>query len=161
MTDLPILTRRRIEAEFARGLYQEMAAEFGPAAALRVLTRAVAGMARAAGAEMAREAPGGRPDLDSFRAILPRWTAEDALRIEVLAESATEFHFNVTRCRYAEMYRALGIPELGAALSCNRDATFCEGYDPALKLERTQTLMQGASHCDFRYARPVDADSGS
>ena len=34
---------------------------------------------------------------------------------------------------------------------CNRDGAFCEGYDPKLKLERTQTIMQGASHCDFRY----------
>jgi hypothetical protein len=36
-------------------------------------------------------------------------------------------------------------------LSCNRDATFCEGYDPRIKLTRTQTIMGGASHCDFRY----------
>ena len=35
----------------------------------------------------------------------------------------------------------------------NRDGAFCEGYDPKLKLERTQTLMGGASHCDFRYTR--------
>jgi L-2-amino-thiazoline-4-carboxylic acid hydrolase len=32
-----------------------------------------------------------------------------------------------------------------------RSATFCEGYDKRLKLTRTQTLMQGASHCDFNY----------
>ena len=57
----------------------------------------------------------------------------------------------VTRCRYAEMYRAMGLAELGAILSCNRDGAFCEGYDPKLKLERTQTIMGGASHCNFRY----------
>ena len=27
----------------------------------------------------------------------------------------------------------------------------CEGYDPNLKLDRSQTIMQGASHCNFRY----------
>jgi hypothetical protein len=32
------------------------------------------------------------------------------------------------------------------------DGAFCKGYDPKLKLERTQTIMQGASHCDFKYA---------
>ena len=63
----------------------------------------------------------------------------------------SEFHFNVTRCRYAEMYRAMGLADLGAVLSCNRDGAFCEGYDPRLKLQRTQTLMGGATHCDFRY----------
>jgi hypothetical protein len=40
---------------------------------------------------------------------------------------------------------------LGAVLSCNRDGVFCEGYDPKLKLERTQTIMGGATHCNFRY----------
>ncbi len=65
----------------------------------------------------------------------------------------SEFHFNVTRCRYAEMYRDMGLAELGAVLSCNRDGAFCEGYDPRLQLQRTQTLMGGASHCDFRYRR--------
>ena len=59
--------------------------------------------------------------------------------------------FNVTRCRYAEMYQALSIPELGAALSCNRDIALIQGFNPAVKLTRSQTLMGGAAFCDFRY----------
>ena len=62
--------------------------------------------------------------------------------------------FDVTRCRYAEMYRALGIPELGAVLSCNRDAALIEGFNPEVHFSRTQTIMGGASHCDFRYRKP-------
>jgi hypothetical protein len=151
MPAMPILTRRRIEAEFARGVYEEMRTELGEAAARRILSAAVVKMAKAGAAAMAREAPGGKPDLDSFRAIQPLWTAEDALAIDVVKSTPTEFHFNVTRCRYAEMYREMGLADLGAVLSCNRDGAFCEGYDPKLKLERTQTLMGGASHCDFRY----------
>jgi hypothetical protein len=100
---------------------------------------------------MARQAPGGEPSLDAFRAIQPRWTAEDALRIDVVKSTESEFAFNVMRCRYAEMYRSMGLAELGAVLSCNRDGAFCEGYDKRLKLQRTQTLMGGATHCDFRY----------
>ena len=41
--------------------------------------------------------------------------------------------FNVKRCRYAETYRAMGLGEIGAILSCNRDGAFCEGYDPRIK----------------------------
>ena len=59
--------------------------------------------------------------------------------------------FNVRRCRYAETYRAMGLGDIGDILSCNRDGAFCEGYDPRIKLTRTQTIMGGASHCDFRY----------
>jgi hypothetical protein len=150
---MPILTRRRIEAEFARGVYDAMKAELGEAVAKRILTAAVIRMAKEGAARMAQDAPGGAPDLDSFRALQSLWTAEDALRTEVLESTPTIFNFNVTRCRYAEMYRAMGLADLGAVLSCNRDGAFCEGYDPKLKLTRTQTLMAGASHCDFRYTR--------
>lgn len=148
---LPILTQRRIEAAFARGIYDEMQAEVGEATAKRVLTNAVIKLAKQAAAQMASEAPGGEPSLESFRGIQSRWTAEDALRIDVVKSTEREYHFNVTRCRYAEMYRSMGLAELGAVLSCNRDGAFCEGYDKRLKLERTQTLMGGATHCDFRY----------
>jgi hypothetical protein len=150
MTDLPILTRRRIEAAFAKGVYEEMQAELGEATARRILGNAVTRLARAGAAALA-EAAGGAPGLDGFRAILPAWTAEDALAIEVVQSTPTAFDFNVHRCRYAEMYRAMGMADLGGLLSCNRDGAFCEGFDAKLTLTRTQTLMQGASHCDFRY----------
>ncbi len=150
---MPILTRRRIEAAFAQGIYEEMAAELGAEAARRILSAAVVKMARATAAEMAKSATGGTPDLDNFRAIQSLWTAEDALRIEVVESTPDRFDFNVVKCRYAETYKEMGLAELGAVLSCNRDGAFCEGYDPKLKLTRTQTIMGGASHCDFRYRR--------
>jgi hypothetical protein len=151
MQRIPILTQRRIEAAFAKGVYEEMARELGADAARRILSSAVVKMARATAAEMAKAAPGGQTSLDSFRALKPLWTAEDALHTEVVKSTAIEYHFNVVRCRYAEMYREMGLAELGAVLSCNRDGSFCDGYDPKLKLTRTQTIMGGASHCDFRY----------
>ena len=158
MSDLPILTQRRIEAAFAKGIYEEMKTELGEATAKRILTSAVIKLAKSTAAEMAKDAPGGS-SLDSFRAIQPRWTAEDALRTEVVKSTPTEFDFNVVKCRYSEMYRAMGLADLGAILSCNRDGAFCEGYDPKLKLTRTQTLMEGATHCDFRYR--YEGDQGS
>ena len=38
------------------------------------------------------------------------------------------FSFNVTRCRYAELYKKLGIRELGFALSCARDFALIKGF---------------------------------
>ncbi len=148
---LGILEQRRIEAAFAKGIYEEMAAELGAERAKAILSRAVVKLAKSTAAEMAKEGPGGQPSLEHFIALQPLWTKGDALRIETLRKDETRYDFNVTRCRYAEMYKAMGIAELGAVLSCNRDGAFCEGYDPKLKLERTQTIMGGATHCDFRY----------
>src|SRR6185437_3954650 len=84
---LPILTQRRIEAAFAKGIFDEMKAEIGEATAKRILANAVIKLAKQAAAEMAKQAPGGEPSLESFRAIQPRWTAEDALRIDVVSST--------------------------------------------------------------------------
>jgi L-2-amino-thiazoline-4-carboxylic acid hydrolase-like protein len=59
--------------------------------------------------------------------------------------------FNVTSCRFAEFFRALGEPELGALLICHVDADIADAGGDAVSFSRTQTLMQGAPYCDFRY----------
>jgi len=76
--------------------------------------------------------------------------------IDVLEENENTFSFDVTRCRYAEMYNALGIPELGEILSCNRDYALIEGFNPDVELQRRQTIMDGAPYCDFRYQIKTD-----
>jgi hypothetical protein len=63
----------------------------------------------------------------------------------------------VTRCRYAEFYRELGEAELGLLLVCSADFAMAEGFGPGSELTRKQTIMQGASHCDFRYRRRTPA----
>jgi len=147
---LPMIERRRIEAEILKPVYQALVARFGEPVAQEVLTEAIRQSAIAQGASFAA-ASGGQTDLDGFAALLPRWTADGALEIAVHHRDAERFEFDVTRCRYAEMYRAMGLGAIGHILSCNRDGTFCEGYDDRIKLARSQTIMGGASHCDFRY----------
>jgi hypothetical protein len=80
-------------------------------------------------------------------------TVRAALETEALKKSDTELHVNVTRCQYAEFFKGLGLPELGYLLSCNRDFAMVESFDPRIALRRTQTIMEGASHCDFRFVR--------
>jgi L-2-amino-thiazoline-4-carboxylic acid hydrolase-like protein len=148
--ELGILARRRIEAAIIAPIYREMREAIGEIQARDILRRAIRRAAIDAGAEMASRAEGGA-DLESFKAILHLWTKDDALTIEVLDDKPGVLDFNVKRCRYAETYRAMGLGDIGDILSCNRDGAFCEGYDPRIKLTRTQTIMSGASHCDFRY----------
>jgi L-2-amino-thiazoline-4-carboxylic acid hydrolase len=148
--ELGILARRRIEAAIIAPIYAEMRETIGEDSARAILRRAIRRAAIDAGAEMAARADG-EADLESFKAILPLWTKDDALTIEIIDEAPGVLDFNVTRCRYAETYRAMGLGDIGDILSCNRDGAFCEGYDPRIALTRTQTIMTGASHCDFRY----------
>jgi hypothetical protein len=148
--ELGVLARRRIEAAIIAPIYDEMRKAIGETKAREILRNAIRRAAVEAGAEMAARAPSGA-DLESFKSILHLWTKDDALTIEVLDDASGVLEFNVRRCRYAETYRAMGLGDIGDILSCNRDGAFCEGYDPRIKLTRTQTIMGGASHCDFRY----------
>ena len=148
--ELGILARRKIEAAIIAPIYDEMRNAIGEEKAREILRNAIRRAAIEAGGEMAARAAGGA-DLESFKAILHLWTEDDALAIEVLDDQPGVLDFNVRRCRYAETYRAMGLGDIGDILSCNRDGAFCEGYDPRIKLTRTQTIMGGASHCDFRY----------
>jgi hypothetical protein len=50
------------------------------------------------------------------------------------------------------MASAFEVFAAGEALTCSADFALAEGYGAGVRLERTQTIMQGASHCDFRYA---------
>jgi hypothetical protein len=148
--ELGILARRKIEAAIVAPIYDELRQAIGEEMARDILRRAIRRAAIDAGTEFASRAEGGA-DLESFKGILPLWTKDDALTIEIIDDKPGVFDFNVKRCRYAETYRAMGLGDIGDILSCNRDGAFCEGYDPRIKLTRTQTIMRGARHCDFRY----------
>ena len=146
----PMLERRRIEAEILAHVYDAVKETHGVDEARRVVGESVRRSAVAQGRTMAAS-QGGAPGLQGFEAIQPLWTRGGALEVELRESGPNVFAFDVTRCRYAEMYRAMGLAEIGPLLSCQRDGSFCEGYDPRIRLTRTQTIMQGATHCDFRY----------
>ena len=59
--------------------------------------------------------------------------------------------FDITSCRFAEFFRSLGEPELGALLVCQTDVDIAAAGGSDVKFSRTQTLMQGGSCCNFRY----------
>jgi hypothetical protein len=146
----PMIERRRIEAEILREVYKSATDLVGKEQAKTIIAQAVRTSAIEQARQFAAQAPGGT-SLASFVDIQKHWTAEKALEIQPERNDATHFEFKVTRCRYAEMYKDMGLSEIGHLLSCNRDGSFCEGYDPKLKLTRTQTIMGGASHCDFKF----------
>jgi hypothetical protein len=147
---LSMLEKRRIEAEILGEVYVTLRESHGEEVAKRTIAESVRRSAIEQARAFAAAAPGGT-SLKAFQDVMPLWTKGGALEIEVQEQNDQSFRFNVTRCRYAETYKAMGLGEIGHLLSCNRDGAFCEGYDPKLKLERSQTIMQGASHCDFKY----------
>lgn len=147
---MPMIERRRIEANILKHVYETLKASHGPAIAQKTIGDAVRAASIQQGQDFAAKV-GGKTDIQTFADLQPLWMMENALEITVLKQDDTVMDFNVTRCRYAEMDRDMGLGEIGHLLSCQRDGTFCESYDARLKLTRSQTIVQGASHCDFRY----------
>jgi hypothetical protein len=152
---MAMLEKRRIEAAMLKHVYETLKASHGIEVAQRTIAEAVRKSAVEQAAEMAARV-GGETSLQTFIDRQKQWTRDGALERDILEQSETRYRLNVTRCKYAEMYRDMGLGEIGHLLSCQRDGTFCEGYDPRIKLKRTQTIMQGASYCDFDYTFEED-----
>lgn len=146
---LTLLQRREIEAKVVGPLIRGFAEEIGEERALEIVRGVIVNLAHEAGTDLAASL--GEATLEAFAKGVDRWKEGGALEIDLIERTPDRLSFNVTRCRYAEMYRALGLADLGASLSCVRDFALVEGFNPAITLERTQTLMQGAPHCDFRF----------
>ncbi len=144
-----VLTRRETEARILSPVIDALSARFGRDEVVEIIKDTIIEIAQQQGGELA-QAMGGC-GIGEFFTSLEYWKKDGALELDILEQREGRLDFNVTRCRYAEMYRALGIPELGTVLSCNRDYALIDGFNREAELSRTQTIMDGASHCDFRY----------
>lgn len=153
MTGQPIgiLQQRRIEAGVIKPLVEAFEKELGREKTREILAGVIRELAQQKGQELRLIVPD--DSMPSFASTWEPWLRDDALEMEMIELSDDVYHFNVTRCRYAEMYRELGLEELGYTLSCNRDASLIDGFSDKYELTRTQTIMEGAAYCDFRYQR--------
>src|SRR4030067_890466 len=149
MNAVGLLNRREIEARLLAPLLDALSAEFGRERVLEIMRKVIQEIARQQGVQLTNSVD--ENDLEHFAAVQETWKKDNAIQTEVLKLTHKKFSFNVYRCRYAEMYHHLGIPELGKMLSCDRDFTLIEGFNPNIRLTRAQTIMEGADICDFRF----------
>lgn len=157
--NMTLLQRREIEAAIVGPLVRAFAKRFGEGPVRETLAEVIRELARERGESMACEL--GANDLETFSGTIGTWTAGGALELNVIESDRRRLSFDVTRCRYAEMYRRLGLEDLGATLSCLRDFELASGFNPNISLERTQTLMEGATHCDFRFRNEDESGNES
>ncbi len=144
------LVRREIQAPVAACLLRGFIEALGYERAMEIASAAIQRDGMRTGIMMA-ERYGGNSVADLLRMVREVWAEDGALELGVLEETGQRLSFNVTRCRYAELYDRLGAKELGYCLSCNRDEPLTRGFNPRMRLLRTQTIMEGAAFCDFRF----------
>ena len=154
---IPLIQQAKIQAQVLVPLVKALQAELGEERANALVRRALGDVYRRYGEEFWRtknEKNLGKSMMSAFATF----AREDALDYRVREQSQDAFEIDVTGCQYAEFYKELGEPALGFLLVCSADFTMAEGFGPDIKLTRTQTIMQGASHCDFRYKRLKTTD---
>jgi L-2-amino-thiazoline-4-carboxylic acid hydrolase len=148
---IPLIERVKIQAQVLIPIVKTLHAELGQERANAIVHKALAELYREFGEAWWRSRESHSLG-DNMATAFGTFAAGHALDYEVVKQTPDAFEVNVTRCRYAEFYKELGAPELGILLTCGADFALAEGYGPNVQLTRTQTIMQGASHCDFRYA---------
>ncbi len=150
--NITFLKRVKIQAQVLVPLIKSFEAEIGSDRARLIASKALQSPVRQGYANLREKIPGNPIDLLSGGIEM---FAKDALEYEVIDQSPETFDFNVTKCAYAEFYKALGEPELGFLFVCDLDNAIAEGLGSDLQFKRNQTIMQGGTHCDFRYRRLV------
>jgi len=149
--DIPLIEQVKIQARVLVPLVKALQAELGEERANAIVRAALGDLYRQYGDKWWRK-QGARDLGEKMASAFDMFAAGDALDYEVVKQTPEAFDVNVTGCRYAKFYKEMGVPELGFLLTCSADFTLAEGYGNGVQLTRTQTIMQGASHCDFRYA---------
>ena len=148
--DIPLIEQVKIQAQVLVPLVKTLQAELGEERANAIVRRALGDLYRKYGEKWWRT-QGARNLGEKVASAFEMFAAGDALEYEVVKKAPDAFEVNVTECCYAKFYNKIGAPELGFLLTCSADFSHAEGFGADVQLTRTQTIMQGASHCDFRY----------
>ena len=149
--EISLMDEIEIQAQVLIPVLKAVRAELGKERADRLVIGALRAWSRERFQRLGARISGSPKDkFDALWAMnVSRIQAND-LEIETLREAPEVQEFNVTRCRYAEFFLQLGEPDLGAVLLCETDFQVAEVGSPEVELVRTQTIMEGASCCDFR-----------
>jgi len=153
--DIPVIEQAKIQAQVLVPLIKALQAEMGEERANALVRTVLGDLYRRLGEQWWR-AKQSKHLRENVASAFAAFAKGDAIHYSVRAQSQDTYEIDVTGCRYAQFYEELGQPELGFLLVCSVDFPFAEGFGTGIKLTRTQTIMQGASHCDFRYARQKD-----
>lgn len=144
--ELPILTRREVEARILKPFLEEFEKELGEEKVKEIVVRIIEADAREHGATQAKLHGGN--ELADVPAIGGHHNEGGSLDLEVKWLAENKLLMKTLRCEYCEMYERIGMKKWGPYLSCGRDAAFFCGINPDFRFERTETLMEGGTCCD-------------
>jgi hypothetical protein len=157
--NISLLDEVRMQALVLVPVIRALRAELGEQRANRIVSNALRDWSRSKIQSFGVEAKGcPREKWASVTATSMQRIGND-IDIEWIKQDANEIKLNVIGCRYADLFRQLGEPELGSVLLCETDVHVAELGAPEVEFTRTQTIMQGADYCDFHYRMKSEAET--
>jgi hypothetical protein len=140
----PILEATKIQARAIIPIVKALEQELGKERAHAIVGRAIAGNYVGW-----RDKRGFVPDSHpaSEDAGGPAFPVEK----QVVENRPDAYGHNITGCAFADYFRSIGEPEIGALMTCGVDFAAEAHMRPGWEFTRTQTRMQGAPHGDFRW----------
>ena len=146
-----LLDKTRIQAQVLLPVLRALRAELGNDKADAIVRQALRDWSRQLFASIAEGIEGSpRRKWAAMQGALNDASARE-VEFEILRHDKEALDIDVTRCRFAEFFRALGEPELGALLICDTDVDIASVGAGEVALDRADTLMRGGPRCTFRY----------
>ena len=149
--NLSLLDKTRIQAQVLVPVLRALRSELGKDKADAIVRQALRDWSKQLFAAIADGIEGSpRKKWAAIQTVFGEVSGRE-VEVDILRHDKEALDIDVTRCRFAEFFRALGEPELGALLICEADFDIAATGGSEVSLTREQTIMQGAPSCTFRY----------
>ena len=137
---LSLLDKTRIQAQVLVPVLRVLRAELGREKADAIVKEALRGWSKELFAAIGDSVDGSpRRKWAAMHSAMAEATEQD-VTVEMRRHDKEALEFDITHCRFAEFFRALGEPELGALLICETD------FDIAAAGERRSELHARPDH---------------
>jgi len=148
---LSLLDKTRVQAQVLVPVLRALRAALGKEKADAIVKEALRGWSRDLFAAIGDGVEGTpRRKWAAMHTAMADITERD-VAVEMRRKDKEALEFDITQCRFADFFRALGEPELGAILICETDFDIAAAGGGEVSFTREQTIMKGAPSCTFRY----------
>ena len=148
---LSLLDKTRIQAQVLVPVLRALRAELGKEKADAIVRQALRDWSKQLFSAVGDSIEGSaRRKWAAMHTAMAGITEQD-VTVEMRRQDKEALEFDITHCRFAEFFRALGEPELGALLICDTDVDLASVGAGEVNLDRADTLMRGGPRCTFRY----------
>ena len=149
----------KAEAQVLIPVLQAARAELGEERANRLILGALRAWCRERFKQVGARTPGTpKEKWDTLKKLDGARTREHDLEFEIVKWEPEAIEYDVSRCVYADFFRELGEPELGAVLVCDADLYLVDQVTGSeVEYTRTQSIMEGGSLYDIRWRIKTDS----